>query len=100
MCMQLQAGAGLQKSRGTLAVFVMLCAAAAVALLASSGKAGKVGLAMTQADADQMFRNSNKYGDYTEWEKTIDDINHEGKVNHGLWTPYKGPPFMERMVLF
>ena len=55
---------------------------------------------MTQADADQMFRNSNKYGDYTEWEKTIDDINHEGKVNHGLWTPYKGPPFMERMVLF
>jgi hypothetical protein len=98
--MQLQAGAGLQKSRGTLAVFVMLCAAAAVALLASSGKAGKVGLAMTQADADQMFRNSNKYGDYTEWEKTIDDINHEGKVNHGLWTPYKGPPFMERMVLF
>jgi len=38
--------------------------------------------------------------DYPEWSKTIDDINAVGKINHGEWTPFKGPPFMERMVLF
>ena len=38
--------------------------------------------------------------DYPEWSKTIDDINAAGKINHGEWTPYKGPPFMERMVLY
>lgn len=33
--------------------------------------------------------------DYEEWQKSIDDINAEGKINHGLWTPFTGPPFMQ-----
>ena len=33
--------------------------------------------------------------DYEEWQKSIDDINAEGKINHGVWTPFTGPPFMQ-----
>jgi len=74
-----------------------------VVLLAGTraGPPGHVSLsAMTQADADHMFRNAKPMSDYPEWSKTIDDINAAGKINHGEWTPYKGPPFMERMVLY
>lgn len=73
---------------------------ATVALLASSGaRRAELG-AMTAEDADHLFRNNQPMQDYPEWTKTIDDINAASKVNHGVWEPFKGPPFMERLVLY
>jgi len=58
---QPRAGEGLRQRRGAVAVCVMLAAVAAVVLLAGTraGPPGHVSLsAMTQADADHMFRNA------------------------------------------
>jgi hypothetical protein len=60
---QLRAGEGLRQRRGVVVIFVMLGAAAAVALMASVRKPAHVALgAMTQDDADEMFRNGKKLG--------------------------------------
>jgi len=99
----LRTGEGVRQRRGAVAVLVMLGTAAAVALLASTGKPQSTSnalAAMTQDDSDHMFRNGKPLSDYPEWSKTIDDINAGGSVNHGEWTPFSGPPFMQRMVLF
>jgi len=101
----MRAGEGLRQNRGAVAVFVMLAAVAAVAMMAgarsNAAPPGQAALsAMTAEEADHLFRNAKPLGDYEEWQKSIDDINAEGKINHGLWTPFTGPPFMQRMVLY
>ena len=49
----------MRQRRGTVAVFVMVAAVAAVALMAGQSAPTKVSLgAMTKEDADHMFRNA------------------------------------------
>jgi len=161
---QMRAGEGLRQNRGAVAVFVMLAAVAAVAMMAgarsNTAPTGHAALgAMTAEEANQLFRNAKPLGyphahapsshlrpatlpapklgpnparassapfdkrqnsgrkytmvsrpltlrpmarlcsDYEEWTKSIDDINAEGKINHGVWTPFTGPPFMQATIL-
>ncbi|EKX36939.1 hypothetical protein GUITHDRAFT_165628 [Guillardia theta CCMP2712] len=48
----------------------------------------------------RMFRGSVDFEDYPTWTKTVDQINEVGKVNHGVWTYYKGPPFLQRVTMY
>lgn len=80
----------------------MFATVALVALLANSDRrlAAVAEAPLSKEEADTMFRNNQPLQDYPEWSKTIDDINAASKINHGVWTPYKGPPFMERLILY
>ena len=64
---QMRAGEGLRQNRGAVAVFVMLAAVAAVAMMAgarsNTGPPGHAALgAMTAEEADHMFRNAKPLG--------------------------------------
>ena len=103
----MRAGEGIRQWRGAVVAAVMLGCVAAVALLAGWSNAqpmrrgGSALAPLSAEEADKhLFRNNQPMQDYPEWTKSIDDINAAGRVNHGVWEPFKGPPFMQRMALF
>jgi hypothetical protein len=55
---------------------------------------------MTKDDVAKMFEGQDQFGDYPSWTKTVDQINEQGKIHHGLWTYYKGPPFLNRVTMY
>mmetsp|Transcript_18101 Transcript_18101/g.40698 ORF Transcript_18101/g.40698 Transcript_18101/m.40698 type:complete len:327 (-) Transcript_18101:35-1015(-) len=57
-------------------------------------------LTMSKEQADKMFKNTPDFKDYPSWTKDVDAINEQGRVNHGVWTYYKGPPFLQRVTLY
>jgi len=64
---QMRAGEGLRQNRGAVAVFVMLAAVAAVAMMAgarsNAAPPGQAALsAMTAEEADHLFRNAKPLG--------------------------------------
>ena len=55
---------------------------------------------MTKDDMAQMFDGETEIKDYPRWAKTTDQINEMGHKKHGLWTYFKGPPFLNRVTMF
>jgi len=53
----------------------------------------KVALKTLTKDTNDLF-------DYPKWSKTVDQIDTEPSINHGLWAYYKGPPFLQRVTLY
>eukprot|EP00293_Proteomonas_sulcata_P013217 CAMPEP_0184297004 /NCGR_PEP_ID=MMETSP1049-20130417/7945_1 /TAXON_ID=77928 /ORGANISM="Proteomonas sulcata, Strain CCMP704" /LENGTH=284 /DNA_ID=CAMNT_0026606523 /DNA_START=26 /DNA_END=880 /DNA_ORIENTATION=+ len=61
---------------------------------------GPVSTSMSKAEVKSMFRHQVPFQDYPTWTKSLSQINEAGKVNHGVWEYYKGPPFLQRVTMF
>jgi len=82
----------------------VVCAVVAITMLVADGRNAEEPFAATQAmtkdDVGKMFEGQDQFGDYPSWTKTVDQINEQGKVSHGLWSYYKGPPFLNRVTMY
>ena len=83
----------------------VISAVVAVAMMTGDGTSqGQEQSMMTQSitkdDMAQMFDGETEIKDYPRWAKTTDQINEMGHKKHGLWTYFKGPPFLNRVTMF
>eukprot|EP00960_Hanusia_phi_P017229 507177-Hanusia_phi.AAC.1 len=86
-----------------IALLVLALGAAAVTLMFRDGNGTNPVSDTMDKNSEQfkrMFRGSVDFEDYPTWTKTVDQINAVGKVNHGVWTYYKGPPFLQRVTMY
>ena len=85
-------------------LLVVACILAAVALMAGNNESadglGPNALAVSEAELKHLTKDKSDWADYPSWSKDVSDLNHEQTINHGLWSFYKGPPFLQRVTLY
>ena len=72
-----------------------------VALMADNQRSDSPSsLTIDKATLKDLTKDTNDLIDYPKWSKTVDQIDTEPSINHGLWAYYKGPPFLQRVTLY